>query len=48
MRPGVLLRFYMVKNILTNLVRQEKKIILDVGGYDGFLLSNLNNKNSVM
>jgi len=47
MRPGVLLRFWACKDILIKLVDNEPKIILDIGGYDGFLLSNVKNENVV-
>jgi len=43
MRPGTLLRYYVFKNQLEKLIR-NRDIVLDIGGYDGFILSKIKEK----
>ncbi len=43
MRPGTLLRYYACRNELERLIR-SKDVVLDVGGYDGFILLKLKEK----
>lgn len=40
MRPGTLTRYYACRDILLQLIR-DKDIVLDIGCYDGFILSKL-------
>jgi len=42
-RPGTLLRYYVCKDKLDRLIK-NKDVVLDVGSYDGFILSKLKEK----
>ncbi len=43
MRPGTLTRYYACKDILLQLI-EDGNTVLDIGCYDGFILSKLKDK----
>jgi len=45
MRPGTLLRWAALKNLLKSEIKEDS-VILDIGGYDGFISNNLTRLNS--